>query len=378
LIMAVHFEVYSGVEDIDRQVWNQLAVDASPMMEWEYFYCLEKSASVSPQRGYQPSHIVAYDGRRPVALAPLYERDRAWVEFGDGGLIEFLAELTGLPFQRGLVGTIPFTPVPGYQFLHHPDLDCTKACKLLLDYIDFRCQTQNLSTSRIYFINQASPILHSLLSEQGYVRLSSEYCEWFNHNYVSFDDYLGSFKSSRRTKIKREIRTIQEGGIEVEMVAGSSAPKEYYEEMYQLYQLTWEKHMGPALRPFLNATFFRLLGRIFPHRSSFSVARQAGQNIALALFYHKAESIYGRYWGCHEEIPFLHFVTCYYRPIEFAIRNGIYMMDPGFGGEHKAIRGYESVPVYHYIKFFGEQQRRIAGLVLKQVGIPFGKPYQRS
>ncbi|MCK8601952.1 GNAT family N-acetyltransferase [Desulfoferrobacter suflitae] len=376
--MGVHFEIFSSVEDIDRRLWNQLAVTANPMMEWEYFYCLEKSASVSRQRGYQPSHIVAYDGRRPVALAPLYERDRAWVEFGDGGLIEFLGELTGLPFQRGLVGTIPFTPVPGYQFLHHPEVSYADACNMLLDYIDFRCETQNLSTARIYFLNQAAPVLHSLLSQRGYIRLSSDYCAWFNHAYTSFDDYLGSFKSSRRTKIKREIRTIRESGIEVEMLPGTTAPGEYFNEMYQLYEQTWEKHMGPALRPFLNATFFRLLGQVFSHRSSFSVARRGNQNIALAIFYHKAGSLYGRYWGCHQEVPFLHFVTCYYHPIEFAIKNGFDMMDPGFGGEHKTIRGYEPVPVYHYIKFYGEQQRRIAGLILKQVGVPFGKPYRRT
>ena len=63
-------------------------VAASPMMEWEYFYALEKSRSVSDQKGYYPCHLVAYNDHEPIALAPLYERDRAWVEFGDGGLLE--------------------------------------------------------------------------------------------------------------------------------------------------------------------------------------------------------------------------------------------------------------------------------------------------
>lgn len=375
--MGVHFETFPSVEEIDKELWNQMAVGASPMVEWEYFYCLEKSASVSPLRGYQPCHLLAYEDGQPVALAPLYERDRAWVEFGDGGLIEFLSELTGIPFQKGLVGTIPFTPVPGYQFLHDPGTESAKACKMLLDYIDYRCQTQGLSTARIYFLSQASPVLHSLLSEQGYVRLKGEYHEWFNHDYSDFNDYLSSFKSSRRTKIKREIRTVRENGIAIEMVPGNDAPANYYEDMYQLYVNTWEKHMGVAIRPFLNRMFFRLLARNFAHRSSFSVARRSTDTIAMALFYHKARSLYGRYWGCFEETPFLHFATCYYHPIEYAIQNRILMMDPGFGGEHKVIRGYETVPVYHYIKFFGEQQRRIASLVLKQVGIPFDKPRQR-
>jgi uncharacterized protein len=375
--MGVHFETYPDIQAINKNLWNRMAVDAGPMMEWEYFYCLEKSASVSPQRGYQPSHLVAYEDGRPIALAPLYERDRAWVEFGDGGLIEFLSELTGLPFHKGLVGTVPFTPVPGYRFLHSPDIDSQRACKLLLDYIDFRCQTQGLSTARIYFLNQGSPVLHSLLSAQGYVRLSSEYSEWHNHGYGSFEDYLSSFKSSRRTKIKREIRTVAGSGIDIQMVSSDRVPEEYFEDMYRLYVNTWEKHMGATLQPFLNRSFFRLLAENFRHRCSFSIARRNREKVGMAMFYGKAGNMYGRYWGCYEEVPFLHFATCYYSPIEYAIRNGIEMIDPGFGGEHKVIRGYETVPVYHYIKFYGEQQKRIASMVLKQVGIPFGKPYRR-
>ncbi|MDY0040773.1 MAG: GNAT family N-acetyltransferase [Desulforhabdus sp.] len=375
--MSVHFRTFPSAEDIGKEAWNSMAFGASPMMEWEYFYCLEKSSSVSPLRGYQPFHLVAFEDDHPVALAPLYERDRAWVEFGDGGLIEFLSELTGIPFQKGLVGTIPFTPVPGYQFLHAPDTDPAKACKMLLDYIDFRCQTRGLSTARIYFLSHTSAVLHSLLSEQGYVRLTGEYYEWFNRDFGSFDDYLGSLKSSRRTKIRREIRTIRESGISIEMIPGTEVPPEYYDDMYQLYVNTWEKHMGPTIAPFLNREFFRLLARNFAHRSSFSIARSSSGLIALALFYAKAGALYGRYWGCYEERPFLHFATCYYHPVDYAIKNKFLMMDPGFGGEHKVIRGYETVPVHHYIKFFGEQQRRIANLVLRQVGIPFDKPHQR-
>lgn len=375
--MTVNFQTFPAAEYVDRNLWNGLAADSSPMLEWEYFYCLEQSGAVSPQRGYQACHLLAYENDRPVALAPLYERDRAWVEFGDGGLIEFLSELTGLPFQKGLVGTIPLTPVPGYQFLHHPDMNSARVCKMLLDYIDFRCQTQGYATARIYFVSQAS-VLHSLLSEQGYIRLRSEYSEWVNRGFTGFDDYLGVFKSSRRTKIKRELREVRNHGIDLEMIAGSDAPTDYFQKIHQLYVRTWEKHMGPAIHPFLGAAFFDLMGRHFVHRTSFSVGRRAAEKIALALFYHKAKTLYGRYWGCFEEVPFLHFATCYYHPIKYAIEHGFQKIDPGFGGEHKLIRGFETVPIYHYIKFYGEQQRRIANIVLKQVGIPFSKAYESA
>jgi predicted N-acyltransferase len=365
--MALHFETFSQVEAIDKQLWNRMAAWASPMMEWEYFNALEKSDSVSLERGYRPSHLVAYSDERPIAIAPLYERDRAWVEFGDGGLIEFLSELTGLPYQRGLVGTIPFTPVPGYEFLHDNSIDGYEAYTILLNYIDFLCHSRQLSTSRIYFVSLASPNLHAALSKQGYVCLKSQYCLWLNRNFQTFDDYLKSFKSSRRTKIKRELRTVRDMGIDIRMIDAAEVTDELYNDMYELYVRTWLKHMGPQVRPFLNRTFFRLLDETFRHRNSFSVASRSGERIALALFYHKLNNIYGRYWGCFEEAPFLHFATCYYYPIQYAVEHSVRMMDPGFGGEHKLIRGYEIVPVYHYIKFYGERERRMADALLSQL-----------
>jgi uncharacterized protein len=365
--MAVHFRKFSSVASIAREAWNQLAEAASPMMEWEYFYALEKSQSVSERKGYSPCHVVAYNGPEPIAVAPLFERDRAWVEFGDGGLLEFLSETTGIPYNRGLVGTIPFTPVPGYQFLHRSTLDPVPVSRMLLDYIDSYCESRNLSTSRIYFVSPSAYHLDALLREQGYLRLKTEYSLWFNHDYTSFEDYLRSVKSSRRTKIRRELRDIREHRIDIRMIPGENAPAGHYDLVYEVYRRTWTKHMGPHISPFLNETFFHLLAANFMHRSAFAVASRNNHRVAMALFYQKSDSLYGRYWGCLEEIPFLHFATCYYRPIAYAIERGISIMDPGFGGEHKLLRGYEVVPAYHYLKFFGERQRRVAYSILTRM-----------
>jgi uncharacterized protein len=365
--MAVHFKTFSSVEAIAREDWNRMTAAASPMMEWEYFYALEKSRSVSEEKGYYPCHLVAYNDDAPVAVAPLFERDRAWVEFGDGGLLELLSEMTGIPFSHGLVGTVPFTPVPGYQFLHRSTVEPLQASRLLLDYMDFYCESRNLKTSRVYFVSPSAPYLDALLREKGYLRLKTEYSLWFNHHYITFEDYLHSFKSSRRTKIRRELREVREHGIDIRMVSGESAPSRYYDLIYELYRRTWTKHMGTRINPFLNESFFRLLAERFIHRSTFAVASQNSHTVAMALFYHKSGSLYGRYWGCFEEIPFLHFATCYYRPIEYAIEQGITLMDPGFGGEHKLLRGYEVVPAHHYLKFYGERERRAAYSVLTQM-----------
>lgn len=365
--MAVHFKTFSSAEGIAREEWNGLAADAAPMMEWEYFLALEESGSVSAGNGYWPCHLMAYQDRRAIALAPLYERNRASMEFGDGGLVGILSEMTGIPFSLGLVGTIPFTPVPGYQFLHSPTVNPRQAAEILLDYIDFYCESRNLSTCRIYFVTPSAPYLDALLCEKGYLRLKTGHSLWLNHGYSTFEDYLGSLKSSRRTKIRRELREIRSRGIDIRMISGEEAPAEYFEQVKTLYRSTWTKHMGPWIRPFLRETFFHLLNQNFRARTSFAVALQDRRIVGMALFYRKLETLYGRYWGCFEEIPFLHFGTCYYRPIEWAIEQGISMIDPGFGGEHKLLRGYSIIPAYHYLKFYGERQRRVAYAILKQM-----------
>lgn len=359
-------KIVPSIEDIPKDDWNALASGASPILDWEYLYALEKSGSVSASRGYEPSHLAVYKGKKLIAAAPFYERDRAWVEFGDGGLIEFLTELTGLPFRSGLVGNIPFTPIPGYDFLHSPDIPSSEAYRYLLGKVDEICNERGLSTSRIYFVAPDSE-LHSMLVENGYSSLTTSYLMWYNRNYAAFDDYLMSFKSARRTKIKREWHSIHEQGITMEMVPGIDAPDSYYDDLHLLYRRTWMKHMGPGIRPFLNESFFRLLAENFRHRSSFVVSSLNGNRIAMALFYNKSNNLYGRYWGCFREIPFLHFATCYYFPIYHGIANGIQMIDPGFGGEHKHIRGFDDTVVSHYIKFYDDNQRRIAYAVLDQM-----------
>ena len=366
-VMSIRFDIFPGVEAVDRDVWNRLASDAAPFMEWEYFRALEVSGSVSPERGYRPMHLVAYSGDRPVALAPLYLRDRAWVEFGDGGLLEFLSETTGLPFNVGLVGTIPFTPVPGYEIASGSNGDGPEIVGNLLGYMDYLCETRGLSTSRVYFVDSTENGFQDRLMEHGYLRFRSKHCLWVNKGYTDFDDYLQSFRTSRRTKIRRELKSVREAGITVRMVEGANAPAEYYRTMYRLYLRTWLRHMGPGVRPFLTQGFFDLLEQQYRHRSSFSVAEREGEIVAMALFYHKSGTLYGRYWGCFEETPFLHFAVCYYHPIDHCIRNGFQVMDPGFGGRHKLLRGYDVVPVDHYIKFHQEEQRRIADTVIRQM-----------
>jgi predicted N-acyltransferase len=52
------------------------------------------------------------------------------------------------------------------------------------------------------------------------------------------------------------------------------------------------------------------------------------------------DTLYGRYWGATQNVPFLHFELCYYQAIDFAIAHQLKTVEAGAQGEHKLARGY--------------------------------------
>ena len=87
------------------------------------------------------------------------------------------------------------------------------------------------------------------------------------------------------------------------------------------------------------------------------MAEQNGQYIAGALNFIGRDALYGRYWGCIENHPFLHFELCYYQAIDFAISRRIGIVEAGAQGDHKLARGYMPSQTYslHWIAEEGFQ-----------------------
>ncbi|MGL4314803.1 MAG: GNAT family N-acetyltransferase, partial [Sphingomonas sp.] len=81
------------------------------------------------------------------------------------------------------------------------------------------------------------------------------------------------------------------------------------------------------------------------------LASRDGRPVAGALNVLGPDCLYGRYWGCTEDIPFLHFELCYYQAIDAAIARGLKTVEAGAQGEHKLARGYAPVPTWsaHYL-----------------------------
>ena len=88
-----------------------------------------------------------------------------------------------------------------------------------------------------------------------------------------------------------------------------------------------------------------------PEQTLLVFAKRNENYIAGALYFFNDSTLYGRHWGCIEDIEFLHFELCYYQGIEFCIKHKLRKFEAGAQGEHKIQRGFIPSPVYsnHWI-----------------------------
>ena len=107
---------------------------------------------------------------------------------------------------------------------------------------------------------------------------------------------------------------------------------------YELHKSTIDKL--PWGRGWLNRKFYEKVLTRMPDKIEIVEARRGGKLVAGAFNVASATRLYGRYWGCFEEHPFLHFNVCYYHSIADCIARGLQIFEGGAGGEHKLARGF--------------------------------------
>lgn len=334
----------STLNGIDRASWNALVGPVqSPFLEWDWLELMESSGSIGPETGWYPAHLAVWSRDTLVAAAPLYRKIHSEGEFVDDYVWADLAYRMGVAYYPKLIGMSPVTPVQGYRFLISPSENEARLTGLMLAEIERYCRTNQLSGYHFLYAdlewvnslpaNRSMPWLHPVLI-------------WRNPGYRDFDDYLARFKTNQRRNIIRERRRVREQGFTLRPLTGDQLTGAQLELMYRYYVGTNSKFGSWGCRYLTREFFFELADR-FRDRLMLMGAfdnHSLDDPVALGMFVYKDERLYGRYWGCREEVDNLHFNTCYYSPIEWAIDAGIREFDPGIGGGHKVRRGFESVP----------------------------------
>ena len=326
----------NGVASFPAEEWDRCAGAGNPFVTHAFLSALEDSGSASARTGWQPVPI-AIDGADGslAAVLPAYAKSHSQGEYVFDHAWAQAYERAGGAYYPKLQIAVPFTPVPGRRLLtQSPEL-----APALIAGAEAIVRGSGLSSAHATFI-AAEEV--PLFERAGWlIRIDSQF-HWHNEGYGSFEDFLGTLSSRKRKAIRKE-RAAAVEGLEVEHVSGAAITEAHWDHFWQFYQDTGARKWG---RPYLTRRFFSLLGDRMAGDVLLVFAMRGGRPIAGALNLVGADTLYGRYWGCTEEVPHLHFEICYYQAIDAAIARGLRRVEAGAQGSHKLSRGYRPVPTY--------------------------------
>jgi len=346
----VAIRVETDITAVAAVDWDACAGDDNPFVSHAFLAALEESGSASGRTGWLPQHLILEDRERGIAgICPAYVKSHSYGEYVfDHGWAQAI-ERAGGHYYPKLQVSVPFTPATGPRLLIRPDIDAGAGRRALIAGLKAIAGTRGVSSVHATFLTQDD---RNAFEGAGWMtRLGCQY-HWHNRGYSSFDDFLGALNSRKRKDIRKERREITESGIEMVVLTGGDLKPDHWDVFYRFYIDTSDRKWGS---PYLTRDFFHRVGRTMADRIVLILARHRGQWVAGALNFLGSDALYGRNWGCGADFKFLHFETCYYQAIDFAIARGLARVEAGAQGEHKIQRGYLPVEMAsaHHIEHPG-------------------------
>lgn len=353
LLSQIEIKSFSTIDQIPADQWNALVPNQYPFIFHEYLNALESHECVGEKYGWIPCHIGVFHQDQLIAALPLYEKYNNYGEFVFDQAWESAWKQVDLDYYPKLVSAMPYTPARGPRFLtteNHPHIDNVQQQMLLLNAMKSLCNEYQLSGAHILFADaKQQNWLESLPKENNLLFRHDTQFHWFNQDYETFDDFLTQLTAKKRKNIKQERRAVKESGITFRILDGHTATQTDWANFSYFYDKTFiEKWSTPTL----NKDFFIEVAQILPDSIVLVLADLDDQCIAGALMFRSEDTLYGRHWGAIKDVKHLHFETCFYQGIEYAIQQGIKIFEPGAGGEHKIARGFIPVPIHstHWLR----------------------------
>ena len=333
---SLQVKLVQGIGQIEARLWDACVGPDQPFLSHAFLSALEDSGSASQRTGWLPLHLVVEAGGELIGCAPMYLKSHSYGEYVfDWGWANAYERAGGTYYPK-LQVSVPFTPVPGPRLLLRPEVGAP-ARGMLAHALVSAAEQLNVSSLHVTFCREDE---WDTLGNAGLLKRQGVQYHWHNRGYGTFDDFLGTLKSSKRKTIRKERARVGEQGLSIEVLTGDTLTPDIWGAFYPFYLSTVDKRWGSA---YLTRRFFARLGETMPERVVLMMARHGGRYVAGALNLLGADTLYGRVWGCRREFEFLHFEACYYQAIEFAIRHGLARVEAGAQGPHKLQRGYEPV-----------------------------------
>ncbi len=341
-----------SIHQVAANDWDALWLNSNdgplpnPFLTHRFLAALEDSGCTDAESGWEPKHLVIHTQddtgtQRLVAAMPLYQKAHSYGEYVFDWSWADAYHRNGLNYYPKLLSAIPFTPATGHRLAVAESLDVSAITTAVHDFLAHYCQQQALSGWHCLFLPQTQT---SGWQQAGSRTRTGCQFHWYNRGFTSFDEFLETFNSRKRKAVRKERRQVTEQGVTLVRLTGDEITAADWDRFYRFYHTTYFKRSGNS--GYLNRAFFERIGQCLADQLLMVNAIKDGVVIASALCFFDSHHLYGRYWGCMEEVSGLHFEACYYQGIEFAIEKELAVFDPGAQGEHKIQRGFEPTLTY--------------------------------
>ena len=339
-----------GVSGIGAQAWNACAnpmgaASPHPFTRFEFFDALEASGSACARTGWQPAHLVLEEEGSVAGILPTYLKSHSQGEYVFDHAWADALERAGGDYYPKLQCSVPFTPVTGRRILTRDDANRAQLLKA------GKAATQQIGASSLHITFLEKEEWESA-GREGYLLRNDRQFHWRNRGYRDFEQFLGELSSAKRKNLRKERACVAQEGIAFDWLTGRDLTEAHWDRFFEFYTDTGGRKWG---HPYLSRDFFSRIGATMADQILLIMARRGSTYIAGALNLMGEGILYGRNWGAVEYVPFLHFETCYYQAIDFAIAHGLSKVEAGAQGEHKLLRGYMPEETYsaHYIAHKG-------------------------
>ena len=335
---AISVRVLSSLGDIAPKDWDACTGKENPFVRHAFLSALEDSGSADAETGWIAQHLIVEDGVGGLlAAAPLYLKSHSYGEYVFDWSWAEAYERAGGHFYPKLQCAVPFTPATGPRLLVSSEVSDSEAMELrsaLSMAMVQLAEKLNVSSLHVTFPEQTE---WKMMGELGYMQRVGQQFHWENRDYENFDDFLATLTSRKRKQLRKERQKIAETGLTFRALKGAKISEAHWHAFYRFYRNTTDKKWGPS---YLTQEFFPLLSERLGDAVVLIVAEDDGLPVAGALNLIGGDTVFGRNWGCEGHYKFLHFETCYYQSIEFAINHGLKWVEAGAQGPHKIQRGY--------------------------------------
>lgn len=332
--------VYESITQIDKEKYNRIVDDENPFLEYEFLEGLEMSGCVGAHTTWNPRYIILSDRGKVVGAITAYIKLDSYGEYIFDWEWARAFENAGLFYYPKLVVAIPFTPTTGVRILIHPEYDYHECAELMVRRLISLSGDENCSSVHFLFLTELEG---QFLENFGFQTRKTHQYHWSNRNYKTFDDFLLDIRSGRKKQIRKERKHLEQAGLRINLIEKEDITKEHINAMWGFYIDTHSRKWGSA---YLNRTFFDMMFENFRHRIVLVMAHDGEYWVGGTFNIVKNNRLFGRYWGAVSNYRYLHFECCFYKLIDYSIKNKIDIFEAGAQGEHKFLRGFAAVPTY--------------------------------